>query len=182
MRAATAFALVALLAACEVEAPDSAEAPTEIPAATPVTRPATPAPLRPDTAARLAPPPPVPDLAESRENELPVVEQIQVQTWNAARGAYEPARGPLQGGRSSGPPLLAVVTVQTDPAGTTPPIRLRGVVGGAEVFSETVRLGITPGAESAPFVIPGDQCEPLTLAAPSRDGEVTRTLSFACDD
>ena len=193
MRTLLLAALVVAVAACEVEtdapaatARPAVEAETPAPRATrvPTLRPDTSQAAPPETARRApAPPPPAPGLVESREDDLPIVERIDVRTWNAASGTYEPVQGPIRRARGEAAlPVLAVVTVRTDPAGATPPVRLRGVEGGAQVFSQTVRLGITPGAESAPFVVPGDRCEPLTLVAPSRGGEVSRTVQFACGE
>ena len=194
MRALPLLALALLLAACEVETdePDVVAVRPSVEAETPAPRAARVPTLRDTTAARerdpdllrdAAPPPPAPDLVRARENDLPVVERIDVRTWNAASGAYESVRGPIRRERGgAGTPVLAVVTVRTDPSGATPPVRLRGVEGGAEVFSQTVRLGTEPGAGSAPFVVPGDRCEPLTLTAPSRGGEVSRTVEFACGE
>ena len=186
---------VLLLPACEVETdepdvvavlqPDvEAEAPAARTARMPTLRDTSATrPVRdPNLLRDAAPPPPAPDAVQARENDLPVVQRIDVQTWNAARGAYESVDGPVRRARGeAGTPVLAVVTVRTDPSGATPPVRLRGAEGGAQVFSQTVRLGTVPGAESAPFVVPGDRCEPLTLTAPSRGGEVSRTVEFDCE-
>ena len=193
MRTLLLAALAVAVAACEVETDDPApanatrpavEAPAPRTARVPTLRPDTSQAARPEPARRApVPPPPAPGLVESREDDLPIVERIDVRTWNAASGAYEPVQGPIRRARGEAAlPVLAVVTVRTDPAGATPPVRLRGVADGAQVFSQTVRLGIEPGAESAPFVVPGDRCEPLTLVAPSRGGEVSRTVQFACGE